>query len=67
MVFPDKTMFGINTDMGKFMDNLTTYNSTGTNPNDDAADSCAMFGSEIIEENSQPQIAVPLDFVREFM
>lgn len=67
MVFPDKTMFGINTDMGKFMDNLTTYNSTGMNPNDDAADSCAMFGSEIIEENSQPQVAVPLDFVRQFM
>ena len=67
LVFPEKTMYGINTDMGKFMDNLTTYNSTGTNPNDDAADSCAMFGSEIIEENSQPQIAVPLDFVRQFM
>lgn len=67
MVFPEKIMYGINTDMGKFMDNLTTYNSVGTNPNDDAADSCAMFGSEIIEENSQPQVAVPLDFVREFM
>lgn len=67
MVFPEKTMYGINTDMGKFMDNFTTYNSTGTNPNDDAADSCAMFGSEIIEENSQPQIAEPLDFVRQFM
>lgn len=67
MVFPEKTMYGINTDMGKFMDNLTSYNSTGVNPNDDAADSCAMFGSEIIEENSQPQIAEPLDFVRQFM
>lgn len=67
MVFPDKTMFGINTDVGKFMDNLTTYNSTGANPNDDAADSCALFGSEIIEENSQPQVAVPLDFVRQYM
>lgn len=67
MVFPDKTMYGINTDMGKFMDNLTTYNSTGVNPNDDAADSCALFGSEIIEENSQPQVAIPLDFVRQYM
>ena len=67
MVFPEKTMYGVNTDMGKFMDNLTTYNSAGMNPNDDAADSCAMFGSEIIEENSQPQVAVPLDFVRQFM
>ena len=67
LVFPEKTMYGINTDIGKFMDNLTTYNSTGTNPNDDAADSCAMFGSEIIEENSQPQVAVALDFVRQYM
>ena len=67
LVFPEKTMFGINTDVGKFMDNLTTFNSTGANPNDDAADSCALFGSEIIEENSQPQIAEPLDFVRQFM
>lgn len=67
MIFPKKGMYGINTHMGKFMDNLTTYNSTGANPNDDAADSCAMFGSEIIEENSQPQIAVPLDFVRQYM
>lgn len=67
LVFPKKTMYGINTDIGKFMDNLTTYNSTGTNPNDDAADSCAMFGSEIIEENSQIQVAVALDFVRQYM
>lgn len=67
LVFPNKTMYGINTDIGKFMDNLTTYNSTGMNPNDDAADSCALFGSEVIEENSQPQVAVPLDFVRQFM
>ena len=67
LVFPEKTMFGINTEVGRFMDNLTTFNSTGANPNDDAADSCALFGSEIIEENSQPQKAEPLDFVRQFM
>ena len=67
LVFPERTMYGINTDVGKFMENLTTYNSTGTNPNDDAADSCALFGSEIIEENSQPQVAEPLDIIRQFM
>ena len=67
LVFPEKTMYGINTEVGKFMDNLTTFNSTGANPNDDAADSCALFGSEIIEENSQPQKAEPLDFIRQFM
>lgn len=67
MVFPDKGMFGINTDMGRFMDNLTTYNSEGANPNDDAPDSCAMFGSEVIEENSMPQIAEAMPFIRQFM
>ena len=67
LVFPKKGMYGINTDVGKFMDNLTTYNATGVNPNDDAADSCGMVASEIIEENSQPQVAQPLDFVRQYM
>lgn len=36
MVFPKRDMYGINTDMGKFMENLTTYNSSGRNANDDA-------------------------------
>lgn len=67
IIYPAKDMYGINTNMGKFMENLTTYNSTGNNPNDDAPDSEALFSSEIIEGNSQPQIAVALDFVRQFM
>ena len=67
LVFPKRDMYGINTDIGRFMDNLTTYNSTGSNVNDDAPDSLALFGSEIIEENSQPQVAEPLDFVRQYM
>lgn len=67
LVFPKRDMYGINTDIGRFMDNLTTYNSTGSNVNDDAPDSCALFANEIIEENSQPQIAEPLDFVRQYM
>ena len=66
LVFPDKNMYGINTDIGNFMNNLTTYNATGINANDDAPDSCALFGSEIIEENSQLQIAEPLMGIREF-
>jgi len=65
MVFPGKGMYGVNTEMGKFMGNLTLYNSTGRNSNDDAPDSCALFGSEIIEENSKPQKAIPLSFARE--
>ena len=67
LVFPQKNSFGENTHIGKFMTNLTTYNSSGTNTNDDAPDSCALFCSEIIEENSQPQIAEPLPYIREYM
>lgn len=67
MVFPAKNTFGENTHIGKFMTNLVSYNSSGTNANDDAPDSCALFSSEIIEENSQPQIAIPMEGIREFM
>lgn len=67
LVFPQKGMYGVATHMGRFMDNLTLYNATGQNSNDDAPDSCALFGSEIIEENSQPQKAEPLAFVRQYM
>lgn len=66
LVFPNKIMYGINTDIGRFMENLTLYNSDGNNSNDDAPDSAAMFCSEIIEENSQPQIAIPLPNIRQF-
>ena len=66
LVFPNKAMYGINTDIGRYMENLTLYNSDGSNPNDDAPDSAAMFCSEIIEENSQPQIAMPLPDIRQF-
>lgn len=65
LVFPQRGMYGINTDIGRYMDNLTTYNATGTNANDDAPDSAAMFCSEVIEENSQPQVAEPLPFIRQ--
>ena len=65
IVFPRQNMFGISTPMGKFMDNLTRYNSTGSNENDDAPDSCALMSSEIIEENALPQKAVPLAGIRE--
>lgn len=66
MVFPEKGLFGINTDMGQFMDNLTLYNNEGTNPNDDAPDSLAMVAAAIIEENAKPQKAEPLPNIRKF-
>ena len=67
LVFPQRGMYGINTHLGKFMENLTSYNATGTNSNDDAPDSCALFGSEIVEENMQTQEAIPIQGIREFM
>lgn len=67
MVFPEKGMYGVNTDIGRFMDNLTTYNSSGLNANDDAPDSCALMCSEIIEGNSKPQKAEVLTFIRKYM
>lgn len=55
--FPNRTMFGRTSPMGKFMDNLTLYNSQGGNKNDDAPDSVGMFTSEIIGEKSKPRRA----------
>lgn len=66
MVFPKREMYGINTEIGMFMENLTSYNETGNNANDDAPDSCALFGSEIIEENSVTQKAEPLENIRKY-
>ena len=40
--------------MSRFMSNLTLYNSSGRNVNDDAPDSNAMFTSEIIGEKAKP-------------
>lgn len=48
--FPTKRLFGRVSNVGKFMENLTLYNSQGGNKNDDAPDSVAMFSSEIIGE-----------------
>lgn len=67
MVFPKREMYGMNTQMGKFMDNLTNYNESGNNPNDDAPDSLALVAHEIIEGNAQPQKAEVLTFVRQYM
>lgn len=48
--FPNKTLFGKTSDMGKLMSNLTLYNSQGMNRNDDAPDAISMFVSEVIGE-----------------
>lgn len=67
LVFPKKGLFGINTDVGAFMDNLTTYNDGGQNANDDAPDSCALFISEIVEEKTETTEAEPIVGIRQYM
>lgn len=54
LVFPKKGLYGINSDMGKAMNNLTLYNETGHNPNDDFPDACALMCSEVIDGGSKP-------------
>ena len=49
LIFPDKNNISIQTDMGMFMNGLTTYNIKGRNEHDDGVDSLAMFSKEIIE------------------
>lgn len=67
LLFPKQEMYGANTDVGKYMENLTSYNETGSNANDDAPDSSALFCSEIIEESSVVQKAEPLTGIREYL
>ena len=57
LVFPQKGMYGVNSDMGKAMNNLTLYNENGRNANDDFPDACALMCSEIIGGGSKPQRA----------
>lgn len=60
LIFPNKNLYGVNTEMGKFMDNLTLYNANGRNPNDDAPDSLGMFTHEIIDGGSLPTKVKPI-------
>lgn len=60
LVFPKQEIIGLQSEMGKFMNNLTLYNSNGNNVNDDAPDSCAMFCHEIIDGGSKPQRVKPI-------
>lgn len=56
--FPSKNLIDANTDINRFMQNFTSYNSDGKNKNDDAPDSNAMFTSEIVENRSKTAKAV---------
>ncbi len=60
LVFPQKGMYGVNSEIGRFMENLTLYNDNGRNPNDDAPDSCGMFCHEIIDGGAKPTKVKPM-------
>ena len=48
--FPSKEMYAMNTQMGRFMNDLTSYNTGGRNAHDDAPESVCEFSWEIIDE-----------------
>ena len=54
MVFPDRGKYGVNSEIGLAMNNLTLYNAEGRNMNDDFPDALALFSSEIIEGGAKP-------------
>ena len=60
IVFPLKENTPIQSDMGEFMNTLTTYNSKGRNEHDDAPDSLGLATSQFIEEKSQGGKVIPL-------
>lgn len=62
--FPSKNCQEPNTDMYRFMQNFTLYNSSGRNVNDDAPDSNAMFTAYFVTGSSKPAKVKP--FKREF-
>lgn len=48
--FPSKEMYAMNTQMGRFMNDFTSYNTGGRNAHDDAPESVCEFSWEIIDE-----------------
>lgn len=58
IVFPNKDLYGINTQMGKAMDSLVRYSFLYPTKFDDFPDSLAMFIQEIVLEGSIPQKAI---------
>ena len=60
--FPAKTLFALSTQMGKFMNDFTSFNSGSgvRNKHDDAPDSVCSFADEIIEEAIETSVVVPM-------
>lgn len=50
IVFPKQGMFPQNSEMGRFMSNITSFSVEQPNKHDDAPDSVALFVSEIVKD-----------------
>ncbi|MBQ9319078.1 MAG: hypothetical protein IJR82_05550 [Bacilli bacterium] len=48
IIFPDKSIIKVNTDIGRMMDNITKYSFDKPNKHDDGIDYVCMYASEII-------------------
>lgn len=48
IIFPDKSIIRMNTDIGRMMNNITKYSFDKPNVHDDGIDSVCMYASEII-------------------
>lgn len=53
IVYPERNLFPPNSDMGKFMQALTTYSYEVANKNDDAPDSVALYVADIVKQGSK--------------
>lgn len=67
IVFPYRANVIPNTDMGRFMLNLTLYSFDFPNKNDDAPDSVAMYVSELLFTSAVDKMIEPLSWVRNFI
>lgn len=60
IVFPSKGKYGLNTPMGKALNQMTIFSFLYANKHDDMIDSVAIFASEIILGNAEPQRATAI-------
>ena len=62
VVFPIRTMYPTNSEMGQFMNNVTSYSDLLPNKHDDAPDSLALYANDVIrDKRTQKAEAMAMD------
>ena len=62
VVFPIRTMYPTNSEMGQFMNNVTSYSDLLPNKHDDAPDSLALYANDVIrDKRTQKAEALAMD------